>query len=90
MNAGTGFAGQPFQGGLGYYHPLENYLVERFQNNVAIWVKVFSCSGANILKLINLIEYVNTLTPEPLTLYIARLFRNHYSCFPTVTESEKE
>ena len=25
---------------------------------------VFECSGANILKLINLIKYVNTLTPE--------------------------
>ena len=27
-------------------------------------VLVFECSGANILKLINLIKYLNTLTPE--------------------------
>ncbi len=47
-------------------------LVERFRNNVAMWVKVFSClcvrvfecSGANILKLINLTKYFNTVTLE--------------------------
>ncbi len=38
-------------------------------------VRVFECSGANILKLVNLIRYVNTLTPEhDNTVYIARLF----------------
>ena len=39
-------------------------VISKYHRNVDNSVLVFVCSGANILKLINLIKYVNTLTPE--------------------------